>query len=202
VVGWADLRSPLVEQQLSELSKHRRFVGVRHVVQDEPDERFMLAKDFLRGVGALKAFGLVYDILIYPKQLPAAIELAQRFPAQTFVLDHIAKPGIKDQIKSPWADQIRELAKSPNVYCKVSGMVTEAKWGAWKESDFTPFLDVIFEAFGADRVMYGSDWPVCLLSGSYEQVYRLAHSYLRKHAPKTESNFFGENAIKAYGLKP
>src|SRR6266850_629625 len=201
VVGWVDLRSDRVEEQLIELSKHRRFVGVRHVVQDEPDDRFVLQKDFLRGIGTLKQFGLVYDILIYPKQLPAAIELAQRFPNQTFVLDHIAKPTIKDQIKSPWADQMRELAKSPNVFCKVSGMVTEAKWGAWKQSDFAPFLEIVFEAFGTDRLLYGSDWPVCLLSGSYEQVYRLTHDYVQKHAAKAEAKIFGDNAIRAYRLK-
>ena len=201
VVGWVDLRSPRVEEELAELSTHPRFVGVRHVVQDEPDDRFMLNPDFLRGIGKLKQFRLAYDILIYPKQLPAAIELAKQFPGQTFVLDHIAKPSVRDGVKSPWDKQIRELARSPNVYCKISGMVTEANWGEWKASDFEPYLDVVFEAFGVDRLLFGSDWPVCLLSGTYEQVYGIAHDYLRKHAPKAEPAIFGENAVRAYRLR-
>ena len=202
VVGWVDLRSERVEQDLAELAKHRRFVGVRHVVQDEPDERFMLQSDFVRGIGKLKQFGLAYDILAFPKQLPAAIELVRRFPEQTFVLDHIAKPLIKDGTIAPWDGQIRELAKHPNVFCKISGMVTEAKWNAWKPDDFCPYLDVVFEAFGEDRLMYGSDWPVCLLAGTYEQVYALGHDYARKHAAKSESKIFGENAVRAYRVKP
>ena len=201
VVGWVDLRSARVEEELAELSKHPRFVGVRHVVQDEPDDRFMLKPDFLRGIGKLKQVRLAYDVLIYPKQLPAAIELAKQFPEQTFVLDHIAKPFIRDGVRSPWDKQIRELAHTPNVYCKISGMVTEAKWGEWKPSDFEPYLDVVFEAFGVDRLLYGSDWPVCLLSGSYEEVYGIAHQYVRKHTPKAEPKIFGENAVRAYRLK-
>src|SRR5204862_4052339 len=137
---------PRVEEDLAELSKHRRLVGVRHVVQDEPDDRFMLQPDFLRGIGKLKQFGLGYDILIFPKQLPAAIELVRRFPEQPFVLDHIAKPLIKDAVLSPWQEHIRELAKAPNVFCKISGVVTEAKLGAWKHNDFRPYLDVIVGA--------------------------------------------------------
>ena len=201
VVGWVDLRSPRVEEELGEFSKHRRFVGVRHVVQDEPDDRFMLDPDFLRGIGKLKQFKLAYDILIYPRQLAAAIELAKRFPEQTLVLDHIAKPSIKDRSISPWDKQIRELAKHPNLFCKISGMVTEAKWESWRAEDFGPYLDVVFEAFGADRIIYGSDWPVCLLSGSYEQVYTLTHDYVQKHAPGAEAKILGQNAVRAYRLK-
>src|SRR5258706_135936 len=194
VVGWVDLRSPAVESELRDLSRHPRFVAVRHVVQDEPDPRFMLQPDFLRGMGKLKQFGLAYDVLIYPKQLPAAIDLVHRFPEQTFVLDHIAKPVIKDGTMSPWDQQMRELAKSANVFCKVSGMVTEAKLEAWKAADFDPFLDVVFGAFGADRLMFGSDWPVCLLSGTYQQVYGIVHDYVKKHAAKAEREIFGQNA--------
>src|SRR4051794_28919706 len=127
VVGWVDLRSARAEEDLAELAKHHRFVGVRHIVQDEPDANFMLGSDFLRGIAMLKQFRLVYDILIYPKQLSAAVQLAKKFPDQTFVLDHVAKPSIKDGTLTPWDEQIRELAKSPNVFCKVSGIVTEAK---------------------------------------------------------------------------
>ncbi len=167
VVGWVDLRSDRVEQQLAELSKHPKFVGVRHVVQEEPDDDFMLGPDFLRGIGRLKQFKLTYDILIYPKQVRAAIELVDRLPEQPFVLDHIAKPSIRNGTLSPWREQIRELAKSPRVFCKVSGMVTEADHERWKPSDFKPYLDVVFEAFGENRLMYGSDWPVCLRNFSH-----------------------------------
>ena len=201
VVGWVDLRSERVEQDLTVLAKHPRFVGVRHVVQDEPDVNFMLQPDFLRGIGKLKQFKLVYDILIFPKQLPAAIQLARKFPEQTFVLDHIAKPFIKDGTLSPWDKQIRELAQSPNVFCKVSGMVTEAKHGAWKKEDFTPYLDVVFEAFGPDRLMYGSDWPVCLLSGSYRDVYGIVHEYVQKNAAASADKLLGGNAQRAYRIR-
>ena len=200
VVGWVDLRSERVEEQLAELAPNKKFRGVRHVVQDEPDDRFMLGADFLRGIGKLKAFGMTYDILIFPKQLPAAIELVAKFPAQPFVLDHIAKPLIKDGTLEPWSAQIRELAKAPNLTCKVSGMVTEAKHGAWKADDFRPYLDVVFEAFGPERLMYGSDWPVCLLSGSYAQTFDLVDDYTRALSAAQRDAFFGGNAARFYGV--
>src|SRR5438034_2658701 len=200
VVGWVDLRSEGVEEQLAELSKHPKFAGVRHVVQDEPDANFMLGTDFVRGVGKLRSFNLTYDILIYPKQLPAAIELARRFPEQPFVLDHLAKPFIREGIISPWREQIRELAKSGNVMCKVSGMVTEADHASWKPADFKPYLDVVFEAFGEDRLMYGSDWPVCLLAGSYEQVFGLVDGFTRQSGPTGREKIFGGNAARFYGV--
>jgi L-fuconolactonase len=155
----------------------------------------------VRGIGKLKQFQLAYDLLVFPKQLPAAIRLAQKFPQQTLVLDHIAKPPIKDGIKSPWDEQIRELARCSNVFCKISGMVTEAKWDEWKADEFRPYLDVVFEAFGVDRLMYGSDWPVCLLAANYQQVYELAHDYVVKNAPQAEKQIFGGNAVRAYRLK-
>jgi L-fuconolactonase len=198
VVGWVDLRSDRVEDQLAQFAAHSKFVGVRHVVQDEPDDRFMLRPDFLRGIGTLKPFDLAYDILIYPRQLPAAIALARRFPGQAFVLDHIAKPPIKEGVLSPWREQIRELAQSSNVFCKVSGLVTEANWTGWRAGDFAPYLDVIFEAFGADRLMYGSDWPVCLLAGTYARVFELANDYVRKLGPETAAKFFGGVARNFY----
>ncbi len=200
VVGWVDLRSDRVEQQLAELSKHPKFVGVRHVVQDEPDDDFMLGPDFLRGIGRLKQFKLTYDILIYPKQVRAAIELVDRLPEQPFVLDHIAKPSIRNGTLSPWREQIRELAKSPRVFCKVSGMVTEADHERWKPSDFKPYLDVVFEAFGENRLMYGSDWPVCLLAGSYQRVFGLADDYARRLTRQARDKFFGGNAARFYRL--
>jgi L-fuconolactonase len=201
VVGWVDLRSDAVERDLAEMAKHPRAVGVRHVVQDEPDNGFLLREEFMRGIGKLQGFGLTYDLLIYPRQLPAAIELATRFPEQRFVLDHIAKPHIRDGVLSPWREQIRELAKAPNVFCKVSGMVTEARRESWQPDDFRPFLDVVFEAFGVDRLMWGSDWPVCLLAGSYEQVFRLVNDYTQALPASGREAIFGGNALRFYRIK-
>ena len=200
VVGWVDLRSASVEEQLSELSKHPKFVGVRHVVQDEPDVDFMLRPEFQRGIGKLKQFKLSYDILVYPKQLPAAIALARAVPDQSFVLDHIAKPFIKDGIISPWREQIRELATSQNVFCKISGMVTEANPANWKPGDFEPYLDVVFDAFGEDRLMFGSDWPVCLLAGSYEKVFALLDGYTGRLNAVARGKIYGGNAVRFYRL--
>lgn len=201
VVGWVDLRSPDVDRDLEALARHPKFAGVRHVVQDEPDVNFMLGAEFLRGIGKLRAHRLTYDILIFPQQLPAAIELARRFPEQPFVLDHIAKPHIKDGTLEPWRTQIRELAKAPNVLCKVSGLVTEAAHALWKPADFMPYLDIVFEAFGEDRLMYGSDWPVCLFAASYARMFMLIDDYTRTLSATARGKFFGSNAARFYGVK-
>jgi L-fuconolactonase len=201
VVGWVDLRSPGIEERLEHYSKFKKLCGVRHVAQAEPSDRFLASAGFVRGLALLKQFQLTYDILIYPQQLPAAIELAGKFPGQKFVLDHLAKPEIKAKKMEPWATQIRELAGNPNVYCKLSGMVTEAGWETWKPGDFEPYLDVVFEAFGPERVMFGSDWPVCLVAGSYAQVTQLAGAYVERHAADRRAAIFGDNAIAFYGLK-
>lgn len=201
VVGWVDLQSERVEEQLAELARHPRFVGVRHVVQDEPDDDFMLRPAFQRGIGKLRQFNLAYDILIFPKQLPAAIQLAANFPEQRFVLDHIAKPPIAAGTLSPWREQIRELAKAPNVWCKVSGMVTEAKWDAWRAEDFHPYLDIVFAAFDVERLMFGTDWPVCTLAGSYQRVHGLVDDYTRALTEEARAKFFGGNATEFYRLQ-
>ena len=198
VVGWVDLRSDRVEADLARLAAHPKFVGVRHVVQEEPDDDFMLGKDFQRGISKLAAFGLTYDILIYPKQLPAAIRLAENFPAQPFVLDHIAKPPIKDGTIEPWKSLLRELAKRPNVHCKVSGMLTEADHRHWQAGQFRPYLDTVFEAFGPARLMYGSDWPVCLFAGSYDQAFRLVDDYARGLTEAERAGLFGDNGARFY----
>ncbi|HEX5220429.1 MAG TPA: amidohydrolase family protein [Verrucomicrobiae bacterium] len=200
VVGWVDLRSPDVSMQLERFAKHPRFVGVRHVVQDEPDDGFMLGKNFQRGIAALAEFDLTYDLLVFPRQLAAAITLAQKFPKQPFVLDHLAKPLIKDRVISLWREQIQELAKLPNVFCKISGMVTEADWQAWRADDFKSYLDVVFAAFGLDRLMFGSDWPVCLLAGSYERVFAVVDDYVSQLQVEDRTKFFGSNAASFYGL--
>lgn len=200
VVGWVDLRGRDVEEQLSRLAAHPKFVGVRHVVQDEPDDRFMLRDDFLNGISKLKSCGLAYDILVFSRQLPAAIELVRAFPEQRFVLDHLGKPNIREGDLSPWQDHIAQLAAAPNVMCKVSGLVTEARWHAWKLEDFVPFLDVVFNAFGPDRVMYGSDWPVALLAADYASVFTLTHDYVLRKGRQLEAGVFGLNAARFYNL--
>lgn len=200
VVGWVDLQSDRVEEQLAELARHARFVGVRHVVQDEPDDNFMLRPAFQRGIGKLQQFNLAYDILVFPKQLPAAIRLVANFPEQRFVLDHIAKPPIAAGTLSPWREQLRELAAAPNVWCKVSGMVTEAEWLGWRADGFRPYLDVVFAAFGMERLMFGTDWPVCTLAGSYAQVHRLMDDYTSALTAEARAKFFGGNAADFYRL--
>jgi len=200
VVGWADLCASQVETQFAEFVAHPKFVGVRHVLQDEPDDRFMLRAEFQRGIGKLRAFGLAYDLLVYPRQLPSSIELVRVFPEQRFVLDHLAKPLVRDASISPWREQIRELASASNVMCKLSGLVTEARWTAWRPDDLRPYLDVVFEAFGVDRLMYGSDWPVALLAATYEQVFTLVRDYVAHCGQGADAKIFGLNAARFYDL--
>jgi len=197
VVGWVDLRADDVEKDLDTLARRPNFVGVRHVAQDEPDDRFLVGKDFLRGIAKLKQFGLAYDILIFPKQLPAAIELVNRFPEQRFVLDHIAKPNIRENLMEPWRTQIQELAKAQNVMCKLSGLVTEAKWDSWNQAEFLPYIDVVAEAFGPNRLMYGSDWPVCLLAAQYRDVFGMIERWIGK---RSCDGIFGENCVRFYQI--
>lgn len=198
IVGWVDLQSEQVEEQLRYVSHNPKLKGVRHVVQDEPDDNFMLGEAFHRGIDLLKKFDLAYDILVYPKQLPAAIELVKRFPQQRFVLDHLAKPFIKTGVMEPWRSHIKELAAFPNVYCKVSGMVTEASWKEWKKSDFNAYLQTAFDCFGQERLMYGSDWPVALLSASYAEVIGLAEDFFSRLSDHDRSAIFGGNAATFY----
>jgi L-fuconolactonase len=198
VIGWVDLRSPAVRDQLAEFAKHPKFLGVRHVVQSEPDDRFLLRPDFLRGISGLEEFGLTYDILIYTKHLPVAAEFVGRFPRQKFVLDHLAKPPIKTRQLQPWEGGIRAIARFPNVMCKVSGLVTEADWKNWKPEHITPFLDVAFDAFGPERLMIGSDWPVCAVAASYEQTMKLVETYLQQFSERDRNFVLGGNAQKLW----
>lgn len=201
VIGWVDLRAKNCAARLEYFSQFTRLCGFRHIVQAEPDDDFMLRADFLRGIGCLKEFGFTYDILIYPKQLGAAIKLIEKYPDQPFVIDHIAKPLIKDKLLTPWEQQIKTIATHPNVYCKVSGLLTEASWHTWLPDDFKPYLDVVFSAFGSEQIMFGSDWPVCLLAGSYQQVIELIEDYTRGFTAEEKENIFGLNAARFYGVK-
>ncbi len=200
VVGWVDLSAPNVAERLEFFSNYDQLCGFRHIVQAEPDDRFMLREPFLRGIEHLGEFGFTYDILIYTHQFPAAIELAGKLPDQPFVLDHLGKPPIKAKQFQPWAQHIKALASNRNVYCKVSGMVTEADWQHWQADDFKPYLDLLFQTFGVERLMFGSDWPVCLLAGGYSRVVELVANYTQKLTALEQKKIFGLNAMRFYGL--
>jgi L-fuconolactonase len=201
VVGWVDLCSDDVAQRLQAFSMHPKLCGFRHIVQAEADDRFMLRPPFLRGIKCLEEFDFTYDILIYARQLPAALELVSKFPSQLFVIDHIAKPSIKKGLRLPWASDLCAIAKNPNVYCKISGLVTEADWHQWTPDDFKPYLDTVFEAFGVDRLIFGSDWPVCLLAAEYHQVVALVEGYMRDLPKTAVDKVFGLNAARFYGQR-
>ena len=200
VVGWVDLRDPNVEAQLERFKDQAKMVGVRHVVQDEPDARFILREDFMRGIGKLRAYDLVYDILIFPHQLPATIELVQRFPEQVFILDHMAKPYIKDGQMSPWDSDIKKLASCENVSCKISGMVTEADWHHWTAEVFRPYMEVVLEAFGVERLTIGSDWPVCTLAGQYGAVVSIAADFIAQLSDHEQKAIWEGNPERIYDL--
>lgn len=200
VVGWVDLQDERVEERLSYYAQFPKLVGMRHVVQSEPDERFLLRPEFLRGVKLLSSYELAYDILIYAHQLPATLRFVAQLPETRLVLDHIAKPNIARGERFPWQKNIQALAKYPNVCCKLSGMVTEADWQTWQPADIIPYLDTVVEAFGPDRLMFGSDWPVCRVAASYSEVIGLIDRYFADFSAEEQRKIFGENAVDFYQL--
>lgn len=200
VVGWAPLPSPQVGALLEQLALDPKLKGIRHVLQDEPDDSFMLRDDFNRGVALLKDFGLVYDILIFERHLPQSIEFVDRHPNQVFVLDHVAKPRIKDNELSPWAERVGELAKRENVFCKVSGMVTEADWSSWSARQLRPYFDVVLAAFGPGRLMFGSDWPVLTLAGGYDVWVRTFQWFIAQLSPDEQDRISSGTARQVYRL--
>ena len=200
VVGWVPLVSPRVGETLGRLAANPKLRGVRHVLQAEADE-FFRRDDFNRGLRQLKTLGLTYDILIYERQLPLAIELVDRHPQQVFVLDHMAKPRVRDGILSPWRENIRELARRENVYCKLSGMVTEADYDDWTVEQLRPYAEVVLEAFGPQRVMAGSDWPVCLVACGYRRWWEILESFITGLSPDEQREILGGAAVRAYQLR-
>lgn len=200
VVGWVDLRSAAIRQRLEYFSSFRKLVGFRHIVQAEPDDRFMLRKDFCSGLACLQEFHFTYDILIYAKQLETAVELVRMFPEQPFVLDHLAKPPVKSGELDRWAERMHELAAAKNVWCKLSGLMTEAEWGRWSSEQFQPYFEVALQSFGPDRLMFGSDWPVCLLSGTYSQAKHLVSEAIHPLTVEQQAKIFCLNAMRFYGL--
>jgi L-fuconolactonase len=202
VVGWIDLQSADARVGLEEVANHPRLVGVRHIVQSEPDDRFMLRPAFCAGLALLEEFGLAYDILVYSRQLPVATELADRFPSQRFVLDHLGKPGIRAGARAiaGWSRDLRTLAARPNVWAKLSGLITEADWTRWTPEAIRPYLDVAFDAFGAERLMIGSDWPVCTVAGDYGRTMNVVIDYLVDRPARERDAVLGGTAQRFWNL--
>jgi L-fuconolactonase len=201
VVGWAPLTSPTVISELERIASLPKVKAIRHPLHDEPDDQFVLRDDFNRGIAALKQFDLRYDLLIFEKHLPQTIRFVDRHPDQVFVLDHVAKPRIRDHALSPWKENIRELARRANVYCKVSGMVTEAEWDSWSEEDLFPYIETVVEAFTPKRIMFGSDWPVVNLASSYRRWIDTVRTAIAQLSSTERERILGGTAIDAYGLR-
>jgi L-fuconolactonase len=202
VVGWVPLCDPAVEAELERLAASPALRGVRHVVQGEPDDEFILRPDFNRGIAALWRFELAYDILIFERHLPATLRFVDRHPRQRFIVDHIAKPRLREGLLEPWASRLRELARRPNVWCKLSGVVTEADPRAWTVAQLRPYLLTVLEAFGPERVLFGSDWPVCLVACPYGRWLEIVRSALGELSAAEQAAILGGNAERAYRLTP
>ncbi|MFH6962689.1 amidohydrolase family protein [Flavobacterium plurextorum] len=200
IVGWVDLRDENISERLRHFSSNKTIKGFRHVVQGEADD-FMFRADFRNGISALEEFDFTYDILIFHRQLPAAISLVKDFPNQKFVIDHIAKPDIKSGSIDSWKKGIEEISKYDNVWCKISGMVTEADWENWTPEDLNPSLDVIFENFSTDKILYGSDWPVLNIASDYNEVVKTLEDYISKFSIEDQNKIWYENAVSFYNLK-
>jgi L-fuconolactonase len=200
VVGWVPLIAPEIRDIVGSFKAQDRLTAVRHVLQDEPDDGYMLRDDFNHGIDSLLEFGLAYDILILERHLPQAIEFVDRHPKQIFVLDHVAKPRIRDHVISPWREHLRALAERPNVYCKISGMVTEADYNAWSREDLAPYFDTVLNAFGPERLMFGSDWPVCLVATTYQNWFNLVAEEIKRLSDGERDAILGGTAMRAYSL--
>ena len=200
VVGWVALTDPKVDNDLERFSTHAKLKGVRHALHDEPDDLYILREDFNRGIKLLKDFGLRYDLLIFERHLSQTIQFVDRHPNQIFILDHIAKPQIREGVISPWRENITELARRENVFCKLSGLVTEASWQSWTEADLDPYLEIVLAAFGAKRVMFGSDWPVILLASSYKHWVDIVRRGISRLSEYEQARILGQSATEIYRL--
>ncbi|MCD6596640.1 MAG: amidohydrolase family protein [Bacteroidales bacterium] len=201
IVGWLPLTDDKLDEYLHKYSSGTYLKGLRHVLHDEADEEYMLRNDFNRGIAKLKSYKLSYDILIFEKHLPQTILFVDKHPEQVFILNHIAKPLIRNNILSPWKENIKELARRENVFCKISGMTTEAGVSNWSWEQLKPYLDVVLEAFGSDRILYGSDWPVCLLGCTYKDWFQGIQTILAPLSETEKMNIMGLNALKAYRIQ-
>jgi len=200
IVGWVDLASRQCEEQLLEFKDHPKFLGIRHVTQDEPDDDFIVRPDVLRGLKVLEKHRVAFDLLFFVKHLKHAVTVARACPDLPLVIDHLAKPRIREQGFEDWETNFRAAAKCENVYCKLSGLVTEADWKKWKPSDLKPYIDIALDAFGPQRLMYGSDWPVCKLAAEYEQVYQALSENLSALSEGERQDIFGKTAVRFYRI--
>lgn len=200
VVGWVNLQADDVEQKLAHYQQFKKMKGFRHVLQGEKDRALMLKPAFKKGISLLQQYGFTYDILIFPDQLGYSQQLVSEFPNQPFVIDHVAKPYIKAGEIDAWRQAMQGIAQYPNVYCKISGMVTEADWQGWSREQLLPYIDVVINAFGTSRIMFGSDWPVCLVAASYQQWIGLLKDYFAPFSTQEQQAFFGGNATRFYKL--
>lgn len=200
VVGWVDLRAPNVDERLEYFSTFPKLKGFRHIVQAEPQDDFLLRKDFCRGISLLQQYHFTYDILVHPKHLTYVREFVRRFPGQRFVIDHLAKPFIKEHLWEDWKKDMDAIAEMSNVYCKISGMVTEADWKNWRMEDFTIYFESVWEGFGAGRVLFGSDWPVCLVAADYKQVCEIVEEHTVSLSAQQKARLWGLNAQHFYNL--
>ena len=200
IVGWINLSAANVQERLEYFSQFKKLKGFRHVLQGEPQRDFMLRSQFLNGISLLNKYNFTYDILVFPDQLKFVKQFVEKFPEHRFVIDHIAKSYIKDGILEGWQEDMSAIAEHKNVFCKISGMVTEAKWNNWKKADFDHYMDVVVNAFGTDRVMFGSDWPVCLVAAKYNEVLDIVKDYFSGYSDDERDKVFGGNAIKFYNL--
>jgi L-fuconolactonase len=201
VVGWVDLQADDAHAQLERLASNPKLIGVRHIVQSEADDRFLLRPAFCRGIALLEAFALTYDILVYARHLPVVVEFVARFERQPFVLDHLGKPDVRRGEITTWEKDIRRLAACPNVFCKLSGLVTEADWERWTAAQLRPYLDVAFDSFGVGRLLLGSDWPVCTVAASYAHTLGVVTDYLSRHSAEDRAAVLGGNAQRLWNLK-
>lgn len=200
IVGWVDLRAANVSERLDYYSGFPLIKGFREVLQADTDRGAMLHKNFRQGIAALQAYGYTYDLLIQPDQLGFAARLVAGFPNQRFVIDHLAKPPVKAGLLQQWAKDITYIARHEHVYCKLSGLITEADWQRWQPADLTPYLDIVVQAFGTKRILFGSDWPVCLLAGGYDSVVRVMENYFSSFSQSEQDDFLGNNAVYFYNI--
>ncbi|WP_439581507.1 amidohydrolase family protein [Dyadobacter bucti] len=200
VVGWVDFRAKNIEERLEYFSQFSMLKGFRHIVQAEPEDDFLLRPDFRKGIAALSSYDFTYDVLIHPRHIPYAVDFVKLFPDQKFVVDHLAKPFIKDQLFDDWAEQMQAFAPMENVSCKLAGLVTEADWKNWKYGDFQKYVDKMLEIFGPDRLMFGSDWPVCLVGASYGEVCEIVRRNTASLSETERDKLWGGSCARIYNI--
>ena len=200
ITGWVDFRQKNIAERLEYYSDYKLIKGFRHIVQAETDPNFLLQKNFCKGISTLRNFDFIYELLVFPYQLGAVLEFVRRFPNQKFVINHMAKPYIKNGYMDGWKTLIAEIAKSENVYCKLSGLITEADFNTWTYDTLKPYIEIVLKSFGPQRLMYGSDWPVCLVAGAYHEVKEIAQKAVSEFSDSEREAFWAGNAVTFYNI--